>query len=382
MPPPPPPPPPLMESTEYDLAHLSLKDLRVLISEAGLSGDGCVDKADLRQRAQEGVSRLRLPGAKLGPVATRELPAWVETETAWTAKRSGEKLAAKEEAAAKYEAEKSMPEAEKEALRKADAAKAEVAKERARKEALAAKQAAAKDKAAAMKANAEVVAGLIAAVAAGDGEKVSSLLAEGIDVKLQAEDGNTALHEAAKRGLTPIAEQLCQAGADVNVRNGTELKESGFGFTPLHCAAIFNKVETGKLLLGRKADVFAKDNAENTPLDIAKMNKREEMVALLGEAVARIEADRAFEAKLEAEMAASEAARAKAAEDEEKARLAEAAIAPTRIGKEVGLHSLKAKPELNGAKGFVISYAADKGRYTIGLPSGEQIALKPVNLTF
>lgn len=48
---------------------LSLKDLRGLIKEAGLSSDGCIDKADLRERAKEALERLEVPGAALGPIS-------------------------------------------------------------------------------------------------------------------------------------------------------------------------------------------------------------------------------------------------------------------------------------------------------------------------
>ena len=47
---------------------LSLKDLRALVKEAGLSSEDCIEKAQLRARAVEALDRLKLPGAKLGPV--------------------------------------------------------------------------------------------------------------------------------------------------------------------------------------------------------------------------------------------------------------------------------------------------------------------------
>ena len=52
------------------VAALSLKDLRALVKEAGLSSEDCIEKAQLRLRAAEAVERLLLPGAKLGPVGT------------------------------------------------------------------------------------------------------------------------------------------------------------------------------------------------------------------------------------------------------------------------------------------------------------------------
>ena len=50
------------------VAALSLKDLRALVKEAGLSSEDCIEKAQLRLRAAEAVERLLLPGAKLGTV--------------------------------------------------------------------------------------------------------------------------------------------------------------------------------------------------------------------------------------------------------------------------------------------------------------------------
>eukprot|EP00964_Phaeocystis_antarctica_P101215 scaffold66708_cov44-Phaeocystis_antarctica.AAC.2 len=54
------------------VATLSLKDLRALVKEAGLSSEDCIEKAQLRLRAAEAVERLLLPGAKLGSA----VPAW------------------------------------------------------------------------------------------------------------------------------------------------------------------------------------------------------------------------------------------------------------------------------------------------------------------
>ena len=50
------------------VSSLSLKDLRALVKEAGLSSDDCITYPILRLRAAEAVERLLLPGAKLGPI--------------------------------------------------------------------------------------------------------------------------------------------------------------------------------------------------------------------------------------------------------------------------------------------------------------------------
>eukprot|EP00966_Prymnesium_polylepis_P097057 2248230-Prymnesium_polylepis.1 len=59
---------------------LSLKDLRGLVCEAGLTTDGCLDKADLRGRAREAIERLKCPGAKLGPLSQPLVAAIVAEE--------------------------------------------------------------------------------------------------------------------------------------------------------------------------------------------------------------------------------------------------------------------------------------------------------------
>jgi hypothetical protein len=49
-------------------------------------------------------------------------------------------------------------------------------------------------------------------------------------------------------------------------------------------------------------------------------------------------------------------------------------------GKQVKIHGLQTKPELNGAVGFAASYDEGRGRYTVNLPDGCSIALQPTNL--
>ena len=54
-------------------------------------------------------------------------------------------------------------------------------------------------------------------------------------------------------------------------------------------------------------------------------------------------------------------------------------MATPAVGTPVVLHSLVARPDLNGRKGAVVAYSADKGRYTVEV-QGETLALKPDNL--
>ena len=46
----------------------------------------------------------------------------------------------------------------------------------------------------------------------------------------------------------------------------------------------------------------------------------------------------------------------------------------------VVISGLNSRPELNGTTGSIIGFNEEKGRYEVGLPSGEKIRLKPSNL--
>lgn len=55
-------------------------------------------------------------------------------------------------------------------------------------------------------------------------------------------------------------------------------------------------------------------------------------------------------------------------------------MATLSAGSAVNIVGLKGRPELNGMRGTVLSFDADKGRYAVKLPSAEKILLKPDNL--
>lgn len=56
------------------------------------------------------------------------------------------------------------------------------------------------------------------------------------------------------------------------------------------------------------------------------------------------------------------------------------APSPPFLGKQVRVKGLQAKPEFNGSLGQVQSYDEAKGRYTVTLHDGRQLALRPQNL--
>ena len=51
------------------------------------------------------------------------------------------------------------------------------------------------------------------------------------------------------------------------------------------------------------------------------------------------------------------------------------------VGKQVRVHSLSGRMELNGRDGWAHSWDADRGRYAVELAGGGTVALRPENLT-
>ncbi|KAL0634295.1 hypothetical protein Q9L58_006761 [Maublancomyces gigas] len=89
---------------------------------------------------------------------------------------------------------------------------------------------------------------------------VNALIDRGIDHTARDQDGDTALHVAAKFGNVEIVTRLLEKGSDVNaIGNG--------GATPLHYAVEKNVVQT---LLVWEAKPDVRNIAGMTPLDLAK----------------------------------------------------------------------------------------------------------------
>lgn len=374
------------------IAALSLKDLRAIIGEGGLSTDGCIDKSDLRGRAREAAERLKLPGAKLGAVskpiistlvaeelglfdtpeekaakadaAAAEKAAKEAEEAAATAakvaaaKEGREKVTA--ELAAKERAVQEAREKEKEAKEKAAKAKAKAAADADKKEKQQRAKAAAEVKAAEEK-EAEAIA---SAVAASDVHSLTRLLETmRVDAK-GSERGDTALMVAASKGNEPMVEALLAAGANPNVFNDD-------GQAPLHIVAMFNREKICKLLVDGRADVMLADANGQTPRTYAELNNRNEVAAILADAEANLEA-----------VQAADRAKAAAAAAEQKAAADAKAKALSLVRKQVKISGLKARPDLNGLVGYVLDVTPND-RCTVAVKVGEaleQIALKPANL--
>uniref|UniRef100_A0A6T7LV78 Uncharacterized protein n=1 Tax=Hanusia phi TaxID=3032 RepID=A0A6T7LV78_9CRYP len=89
---------------------------------------------------------------------------------------------------------------------------------------------------------------LFAAVARGEMEKLSRMLAQGIAVNIQDGKNNFPLHWAASAGSTAICRILLDQGADCNAA-------SGKGDTPLHIAAAHGRMGVVQLLVARGGDL-------------------------------------------------------------------------------------------------------------------------------
>jgi len=50
------------------------------------------------------------------------------------------------------------------------------------------------------------------------------------------------------------------------------------------------------------------------------------------------------------------------------------------VGKQVLVHGLVAKPELNNRTGTAAGWDSERGRYSVRLQDGSTVALKPANL--
>lgn len=115
---------------------------------------------------------------------------------------------------------------------------------------------------------------LIRAAQAGNSQRVSRYLAEGLDVNARNVFGMTALHEAALTGQDEVVRLLLEKGADVHAVGAERC-------TALHDAAMRNHVNIARMLLERGADVNAPNINGLTPLHIASRELQPDMVRFL-----------------------------------------------------------------------------------------------------
>ena len=106
-------------------------------------------------------------------------------------------------------------------------------------------------------------------------EEVDRMLKEGYDVNHEFEDGNRALHLAAREGKTDIVRKLIARNADINAVNIMNR------MTPLHYAVDAGQKSMVEILLDNGADISARDSASRTALGLAISRKHDETAILL-----------------------------------------------------------------------------------------------------
>ena len=100
------------------------------------------------------------------------------------------------------------------------------------------------------------------------------MLRERMPVDVSIRGGWTALHYATWFNRIDVIKRLVDEGADVNrqTRYGNE--------TPLHFAARKNNTEAVRLLLDNGADINLKNSENKTPLDVARKGSEAEHLLL------------------------------------------------------------------------------------------------------
>ena len=86
-------------------------------------------------------------------------------------------------------------------------------------------------------------------------------------------DINSQLIEAVKEGDIGKVRVLIAKGAFINATDDK-------GGTPLHWAAYYGRKDIAKLLLMQGADMYQKDKYGLTPIDVARINQKKEILEL------------------------------------------------------------------------------------------------------
>jgi ankyrin repeat protein len=111
---------------------------------------------------------------------------------------------------------------------------------------------------------------LFSAVVVANTNAVIILLNAGSDVNVECGNGNRPLHHASDI-VSPI---LLARGAKIDVRNRQ-------GWSPLHSASFFGRVETVRLLLSADASPRAKTMDGKSPLQLAREKRHTQVISIL-----------------------------------------------------------------------------------------------------
>ncbi|KAF5359148.1 hypothetical protein D9756_002984 [Leucocoprinus leucothites] len=106
------------------------------------------------------------------------------------------------------------------------------------------------------------------AASTGSTDIVRYLIDQKAEVDRPDNSGWTALHIAASAGHETVAQELIGLGpnSDFLPLRLTVRRKNDKGLTPLHYAASKSRIEIGRLLISRGADINARDKANQQPL--------------------------------------------------------------------------------------------------------------------
>ena len=101
-------------------------------------------------------------------------------------------------------------------------------------------------------------------------------IGNGLSVQVDPETKDTFLHFAALKGQTKTCAALLKINPDLDI----DLKNRNKS-TALHCAVASGNLDTVRILLDSGASIKIKNNHKNTPISLAKLHNRQQILSLL-----------------------------------------------------------------------------------------------------